>query len=106
MNPYYEARCPKGHEWLQKSGTPFVCPKCKHKMQPGRVGPLTSRQCEVVALIGEGFTNSQIADELVIRECTVENHTHAIFRNLRLKTRTQVARYAWEHGITRQEPPQ
>jgi DNA-binding NarL/FixJ family response regulator len=67
---------------------------------------LTPRELEVVALVGEGLTNKEIAEVLVVRECTVENHLHSIFRKLNMKTRTQVARYAWQRGIRRifQEP--
>jgi DNA-binding NarL/FixJ family response regulator len=72
---------------------------CKHKVQPDSVGPLTRREREVVALIGKGLTNRQIAQKLVIEECTVENHVHRIMRKLGFTTRVQIARYAWEHGI-------
>lgn len=62
---------------------------------------LTPRERDVVALVGEGLTNKAIAADLVLQECTVENHIHNILRKLRMKTRTQVARYAWQNGIRR-----
>lgn len=104
MNAYSEAKCPGGHAFLWLTGTPFVCPVCKYQMNKvERPAPnvLTPREYEVVALIAEGLTSRQIASELVIQECTVENHSHRILTKLNLTTRTQVARFAWENGILR-----
>src|SRR5258708_39573809 len=110
MKAYSEARCPNGHEFMWRTGTPFICPVCKYPMYLSQGNnaerfpeELTARELEVVALIGEGLTNHEVADELVIRECTVENHLHSIFGKLGLKTRTQVARHASANGIKQQK---
>jgi two-component system nitrate/nitrite response regulator NarL len=63
---------------------------------------LTPREREVLALIPIG-TNKAIAQELCVQESTIEGHLHHIYRKLSVKSRTQAARYAWEHGITLQE---
>ena len=62
---------------------------------PGR---LTRREREVVALIGRGMSNRQIAQELVIAERTAEHHVENILSKLGLESRTQVATWAVEHG--------
>ncbi len=97
MNAYKEARCPNGHEFLWLTGTPFICPQCAYKMYRQVEVPLnslTSREREVIALIGEGLTNRQIASRLVIEECTVEHHVHSIFGKLGVRNRTAAATYA------------
>ena len=52
---------------------------------------LTLREREVLALVGEGLTNEEIARKLFISEKTVRNHLGAIIRKLGLRDRTQAA---------------
>jgi DNA-binding NarL/FixJ family response regulator len=54
---------------------------------------LTTRELEVLELIGKGFTNHQIAETLVIEVGTVKNHVHSILEKLNVKTRTEAAAY-------------
>ncbi len=54
---------------------------------------LTSREVEVLELIGKGFTNQQIAEELVIEIGTVKNHVHSILEKLKVRTRNEAAAY-------------
>jgi ATP/maltotriose-dependent transcriptional regulator MalT len=61
--------------------------------------PLSRRRLEVAALIGRGFTNRQIADELVITEGTAANHVKAILASLGFESRVQVAVWATERGL-------
>jgi DNA-binding NarL/FixJ family response regulator len=48
----------------------------------------------------EGNTNREIADALCLAEKTVENHIGRILTKLDLKSRTQLAAYAVERGLT------
>jgi DNA-binding NarL/FixJ family response regulator len=52
-------------------------------------GELTSRQREILNLLGQGKSNKQIARELDLSENTVKVHVSAILRALRLENRTQ-----------------
>jgi len=54
---------------------------------------LTPRQSEVAALVAQGWSNRQIADELVITERTAESHVERIRARLGFRSRAQVA--AW-----------
>ncbi len=56
-------------------------------------GGLTAREREVAALIAQGKSNRQIADELVLSERTVENHIGNILSKLGFDSRTRIA--AW-----------
>lgn len=54
---------------------------------------LTSREREVLQLIGEGLTNQQIAEHLVIEVGTVKNHVHNILDKLHVSSRGEAAAY-------------
>jgi len=62
---------------------------------------LTDRELDVLKLIAKGYTNTQIAEELVISENTVKGHVSNILSKLHVADRTQVAVYAWQQGIVR-----
>lgn len=62
---------------------------------------LTERELDVLKLIAKGYTNTLIAEELVISENTVKGHVSNILSKLHLADRTQVAVYAWQQGIVR-----
>jgi two-component system, NarL family, response regulator LiaR len=62
---------------------------------------LTDREQDVLRLIANGLSNSQIAEQLVISENTVKGHVSNILSKLHLADRTQVAVYAWQKGIVR-----
>jgi NarL family two-component system response regulator LiaR len=61
---------------------------------------LTRREREVVDLVVRGLTNRQIAEELFLSEKTVENHIGRILVKMDLPSRTRLAAYAIEHGLT------
>src|SRR5215207_2245429 len=54
---------------------------------------LTARELEVLKLIGEGQTNQQIAESLVIEVGTVKNHVHNILEKLNVSSRREAAAY-------------
>lgn len=53
---------------------------------------LTSREEEVMSLIGDGLSNRAIADHLFISEKTVKNHVHSIYKRLGVKDRDRAIR--------------
>ena len=54
---------------------------------------LTSREFEVLQFIGEGLTNQEIADRLVVEVGTVKNHVHSILEKLNVSNRDEAASY-------------
>jgi DNA-binding CsgD family transcriptional regulator len=52
---------------------------------------LTARQAEVLQLIGQGLTNAQIADRLVLSVRTVDSHVSAVLNKLGVHTRQEAA---------------
>lgn len=61
--------------------------------------PLTPRELEVVKLIAEGFTNKEIAEQLVISPKTVERHRANVFEKLSMHDRVELTRYAIRRGL-------
>ena len=65
-----------------------------------RSDELTPRERQVVALVADGLTNREIGEALALAEKTVEHHMGRILAKLSFRSRTQVAAYAVEHGVT------
>lgn len=63
--------------------------------------PLTPRECEVLVLLADGYTDKEIAKALTIAESTAKNHVSSILSKLDVKNRTQAAKLARESGLLR-----
>ena len=75
-----------------------------HQAGPGREAPalaldLTGREREVIRLVAQGHSNSEIAGILVISDKTVKTHISNILSKLDLQDRTQLAIYAIKNGL-------
>jgi DNA-binding NarL/FixJ family response regulator len=55
---------------------------------------MTRRESEVIALIGEGLSNKEIAQRLEIATHTVKSHVRNVMEKLALHTRLQIAAYS------------
>jgi two-component system response regulator NreC len=74
----------------------------RQKAQSTTLNPydtLTVREREVLHLAAEGLNNTEIAARLSISPRTVEMHRGNLMRKLRLRTQTDLIRYALQHGI-------
>ena len=60
---------------------------------------MTTRELDVLTLIGKGFSNSEIADRLCISGVTVKSHIGHIFGKLNLRDRAAAIVYAYDNGI-------
>ena len=99
----------EGGAWLDPSVTARVLAIYRSAPETGPGGPgrdldaLTGREREVLALIGRGKTNGEIAAELFVSEGTVKTHVNHVFTKLRLRDRAAAVVFAYDHGLVR--PP-
>jgi DNA-binding NarL/FixJ family response regulator len=94
------------------AGTPFLYPEnvgTRTREQLERIrkgadyrqdGPLTPREAEVLKLVAEGHSSSDIANLLVISVKTVERHRANISDKLGIRDRVGLTRYAIRQGFT------
>jgi two-component system response regulator NreC len=65
----------------------------------GALSRLTAREVEVLRLLAEGYTNSQIAELLCLSSRTVETHRANLRAKLQLDSRAELVRFAARHGL-------
>ena len=71
----------------------------ERKTDDAPVEALTEREREVIALLGRGASNKEIASQLFITERTARTHVSNILGKLGLASRTQAALYAVDRGL-------
>ncbi len=95
----------RGESFLQSTVTGRVVAAFARLMESGGpkadalVMPLSPREREIVALLGSGASNKEIADRLNLAEGTVKNHVTNILTKLDVRDRTQAALRARQLGI-------
>ena len=72
---------------------------------PPPPSPLSARELEVAALLARGLTNRQVAAVLVISDRTASTHVAHILDKLNFSSRSQIAAWAAEHGLTAPAAP-
>jgi len=60
---------------------------------------LTAREVEVLRLIAQGWSDSQIAEHLIISPRTVNAHLTSIYRKIQVSSRSAATRYAIDHHL-------
>ncbi|WP_219419068.1 response regulator [Pseudonocardia nigra] len=63
--------------------------------------PLSPRELDVVRAVARGRTNAEIAAELFVSLSTVKTHLTNVQTKLSARNRTEIAVWAWEHGLVR-----
>ena len=99
-----------GGAWLDPAVTARVlaiyrsaAPPTARSARDADLDTLTSREREVLALIGRGQTNGEIAAGLFVSEGTVKTHINHLFTKLQLRDRAAAVVFAYDHGLVRPE---
>jgi DNA-binding NarL/FixJ family response regulator len=85
------------------SGDAVVAPSTTRRLidvEPDLSG-LTSREREVLALIAQGLSNTEIAERLFVSEATVKTHVGRVLSKLGLRDRVQAVVFAYETGLVK-----
>jgi len=83
--------------FVQGTSTPTVLSAGTER----RLAEVTEREREVLALVGEGLTNAEIMQTLVVSEATVKTHIGRLLAKTDSRDRVQLVLLALEAGITR-----
>ena len=94
-----------GDSWLDPAVTGRVLSAYRDGTTPALPGAavevLTPRERDVLALIGEGLSNTEIADMLTLGEGTIKTHVGHIFAKLQLRDRAAAVVFAFDHGLVK-----
>jgi DNA-binding NarL/FixJ family response regulator len=60
---------------------------------------LTAREREILERVATGRSNKQIAGEFWLSEQTIKYHLTNVYRKLGVSSRTEAARFAYDHGL-------
>ena len=60
---------------------------------------ITRREKEVLSLVAEGYTNSEIADHLFISPSTVDTHRKSLLAKFNMKNTAAMVRFATQHNL-------
>lgn len=94
-----------GDSWLDPAVTGRVLHAYRQGAAPVPSGAalevLTPREREVLALVGAGLSNAEIAERLVLGEGTVKTHVGHVFAKLGLRDRAAAVVVAFDHGLVR-----
>jgi DNA-binding NarL/FixJ family response regulator len=74
-------------------------PEPEPRAEPGLPDGLTPREAEVLALVAEGLSNTEIAGRLVITPATVKTHVNHILAKIGVTGRAQAVAYAYRQGL-------
>lgn len=98
----------KGQMWLSSRVAHMLVRKAVAARGPLALSQdlslLTEREQEILALLGQGLSNRQIAEALFITRGTVRSHLNRIYDKTGLGGRSQAMRYAIAHGLVSAPP--
>lgn len=92
-----------GNAYLHPSATKRLMSdymdKLKHGEYAGAFESLTDREREILAKVAQGYSNKEIAEQLIISVKTVETHKSNLMEKLELKTRPDLVKFALKKGL-------
>ncbi|MFC4913046.1 response regulator [Actinomadura gamaensis] len=78
---------------------PAAGPDAEPAADPHLLAEITDREREVLALVGQGLSNAEIAERLVISAATAKTHVARLFAKLQARDRVHLAIIAFEAGL-------
>jgi DNA-binding NarL/FixJ family response regulator len=96
------------------AGDALLAPSITRRLIDEFVGPrettpgldeLTPRELDVLKLLAQGMSNSEIAQHLVVGETTVKTHVARLLMKLGVRDRVQAVVLAYQSGVVPRRPP-
>ncbi|MGO4754661.1 LuxR C-terminal-related transcriptional regulator, partial [Streptomyces sp. 2MCAF27] len=78
-----------------------LAPADAHAPEDPRLRTLSDREREVLVAIGQGWTNTEIAERLVLTESTVKKHVGRVLAKIGARDRIQAVIMAYDAGLVR-----
>jgi len=95
----------RGRKYLCAEVTTDVIESALQRGTPGSVYELLgAREREVLQLLAEGLTSSQIAQRMGVSTSTIETHRRNVMRKLDLHSVAELTKYAIREGVTSVDP--
>ena len=95
----------EGEVWIDRSMMGMMIQELSRPNQTDpedtKMEALTTREREVILLVGEGLKNKQIAERLFISETTVTHHLSSVFSKLDVSDRLELIIYAFRNGLAK-----
>lgn len=99
-----------GEAWLDRTTVASMLEKMSKRRVSKQVDPelarietLSPRECEIIALAGQGLRNNEIGEKLSISEVTVRHYFTTIFTKLNVGNRLELIIFAYRHQLA--QPP-
>ena len=83
----------------------FTAARAAHQASEDRLAQLTQREREVLALVGRGLSNHEIAEQLAISKATARTHVSRVIGKLGVRDRAQLVVVAYQTGLVSSGPP-
>ena len=97
-----------GEVWLERSMIANVLSRLSRNNKPVRISSeeenisqLSDREKEVIRLIGQGYKNKKISEQLFISETTVRHHLTSVYGKLGVSDRLELLIFAHRYGLVK-----
>jgi DNA-binding NarL/FixJ family response regulator len=82
----------------------FTAQRITMQVAEDRLGVLTQRECEVLALVGQGLSNAEIGAQLFLSPATARTHVSHAMAKLGARDRAQLVVIAYQTGLVSRRP--
>ncbi|MCU1608553.1 MAG: DNA-binding response regulator [Pseudonocardiales bacterium] len=98
-----------GEAWLDPTVTrqlidEFAARPAQHTPTPAQMAQLTPREREVLILLAQGLSNTEVAGQLFISEATVKTHLAHVMAKLSVREKTQAVIAAYQTWLVQPRP--
>jgi DNA-binding NarL/FixJ family response regulator len=95
-------RVHQGEVWVERRTAARMLSRAMRQPAGAVAGvrALTTREREIVALVGKGLSNRHVSEKLFISDSTVRNHLTSIFRKLEVHNRMELMVAAYRNGLS------